>query len=1108
MNILNSVNSNKWKVRHKKTKNNKFIFIGIALGTLISGVVASTIIYTTISTSNNGTSINQITQNNTIDTSILGSNGNTLTNQSNVQIRTNGINGFEYLNVLNPDNSLSGNKLVLTTYVDGTNINYGVGLVDSDYNILSTWAMPVENDTYRWNYTTNIIPGRDNSTFFVLAGIRNITKALNTVYTGYDHTATEFENVVTTDLTSAPSIKIFKLYINNNLITSPTTNAIYDFKYPAFTDQPTYNGGLKFFTKAGNFSSNLVQQDTYAGNATYSSFGYLQYLFYGQLFQYNYSSSTNQDEFALISSYLGSDPGIGNLYGYYNNTINRPSSAFGYYEYFYNEIIVPMIEGDPTTYTTTPYVPKSGVTTTSYKTINQSGVVQEASADDQLTVDAALSIAFMMDYRAATTPRSFDNTSKLSGAMQRIGHSIYNMVPGWFLFKPNISPDWVAYGYAFPRQSYTVANRIWGTAVGTYYDKNNNQYFTLQADAAWVVNNRIFNYKMLNFNYFAIQPNQYGDAGIFQPDGTNILQFNQSPTNSFINKSMFMKVLDVDNSIVAFSTNTNQVGMFINSVGIWILRNFVLFDLSQPIVNFQYEPTLRVFATITNTNIYSFAINGDLLNNYSDENVNNRILDSRLVSISHVSGKRILADNFVYNPDDKGDLNGINIAINGLVTTVSQIYSLQTLRSNNVSTIVDVISPIQVGYQLVKDDADFTANERNIAISTLYTDYSSNQLMALFTRGSRTNGTDFVAQRGFIAPKADFNSISIQEVIVYKGSTMFGFTIKQSDLTESLQNNTYDKWQATYVDVFQDLVLSVVWYLEPSEIINNDVLRNTSVIDMVNLYTNDFNSFQNKYFNLIITRIDNRDDNAIYYLRIVDYNVNTNSITFQTTIVTDQGEIILKSGNSNQENPLNFNYTDVFSISTTDNTIMYLIIGLSVAAGLIIILGLAIGIPIHKNRKLLQNEFKLSNQKIDILTTAIGSVFSKLTKKIDSANKAQQLQSKQPLPIKNFKTLKKANSFPKTPKAPLKPNEFKPIQPIKPTNAQPPIKPSNFKPIQSNTLGDQKPTNNQTVESKNPLQDKLNKPNNSIPSSTTPQKPNFVPVNSKTPQKPIPPTKK
>ncbi|WP_033160221.1 hypothetical protein [Mycoplasmoides alvi] len=1069
MNLLNFVNSKKIKFKKGKIQNKKLIIATIGVTTLLAGV-GSTILMYSLTTSND-TSIKQIEQDNSVDTSLLVTNGNTFTDQTGVQIRTNYVNGFESIDVLSHDGSITGNKLVLTTYTNGTQLNYGVGLVDSDYNIISTWAMPIVGETYKWNYTTNIIPGSDNETFFVLAGISNIAHALNTVYTNYNSSATNFEDVVTVDLTSAPSIKIFKINVTNNIIRSDSVNPVYDFKYPTYDDQPTYNNGLKFFTKTGNFASNLIQQSGYANNSSYASFGYLQYLFYGQLFQYNYNSSDNTDEFALLSSYLGSDPGMGNLYGYYNSTINKQSSALGYYEYFYNEVLTPMIEGNPKSYTTTPYVLNSSAPTrTNYKVIDQAGNIIEAPISDQLTSDAALSIAFMTDYRAANIPSSSDNTASLTGAMTRVGHNEYNIVPGWFIFKPNISPDWVSYGYTFTNINYTTANGIWGTAVGSFYDVNNNEYLTLFAASIWVTNNRFVHFKIQNFDYFSLQYTKYGSRNIISPNNSNnILPFDVSTTSQIWNKSMFMKVLDPINRIISFSINTDKIGIFINEIGSWILSDKNLFNLSQPLINFQYNIKLKLFGVITNTNIYSYIINNNSLSNYTDNDVNSRQLDTPLISVSHVSGEIILADNFVYNPDDKGELNGVIIGINGLVTTVSQVYSIQTITdtTTNNASVIGVLSPNQVGYQVVRNDSDFSANERNLSISQLYTEYTSQQLSSLFAVGARTNGTQFVSQKGFIAPKADFSSISIQEVIVYNGNTMFGFAIKASDLAESVQNNTYDKWEAKYTDVFVNLVLSVVWYLEVSNVINNEILRATSVLDMVNMYNNDFNGFQNKFFNLIVTRIDNRNDSLQYYLRISDYNLNTNSITFHTTAVTQQGEVILAVANPSQSGSTNFNYTNVFASSIVDNTILYLIIGLSVAVGLIIILGLAIGIPMHKNRKAIQMEFKLSNKKIDVLTSAVGNVFKSLTKKIDDNKHPNLLKNKQPTPIKRTTT------------STVKP----PINPVK-TNLNQQMKPN---PIPKKPNFNVKPNVSKTAET-------ASKSTTNIHSDTIKIKPKFTPI--------------
>ncbi|WP_027124244.1 hypothetical protein [Mycoplasmoides pirum] len=1014
------INSNK---AHIKTKNKSALFItAVSFSAMLIGGI--------------GAAIGSISTNNSLNNSISQFKNNDVTNVENddtnfenVQIRTNPINGFESLELYDENNNLTGNNLVLISQPGTSGTIYGIASVDKNYNIISIWTIP-EGPDYQLNYTTNIIPGPDINTFFVLAGINNIAQALNKVYVGYDPTKTDYSEVVTANLVDAPSIKIFKLHVVNGIITPNQTDPMYDFPYPNFDDEPTYNGGLKFFTKSGLFASNLLQQTNYGSNATFNSFGYLQYLFYGQLFQYKYANTSGDlDEFALISSYLGSDTSLGNLYAYYNNIHNAQVSSIGYIEYFYDEILVPMIKGAISTYKTTPYLVEDGVTRSSYSILKPNGEIALAPDEDQLTIPAAMSLAFMLDYKPDSAPPTNDNISIMSGGMTRPGHGSLNVVPGWFLFKPDISKNWVGYGFWSVNRNYAVGNSIWMTTVGTYYNKLEQKYYSLLARQVWTTNNSFDAYTIHSFDYFSINPTQYNSANIYiSYADNNVIPFLGSTISRLWAKSPYLKLLDLTNNVFVFTTNTNQMGLAIDLKGQMVLTDSY-YNLNNSMIKFAYDNETKILSVITNKNIYSFVFNW---NNIVSDSWATDILSRQLIEnvnyIYYIPTIPLLEPSYILNPGGQGKLNGFLININSDLPD-SQIYSIQSTTLNNLGKVISSFSPKELGYQPLKDDSEFTQTEKNLSISTISSTYNSDQLKNLFVNSPRVDGLYSSIQTSFVVTKTSENDISINELIRYNNLNLIGFTIKKTDLSNVIAKNTANAWEANYENVFVISVEAIVWYVEPNTIVNDPVLNSSTVSDMNDMYVNDFDGFQNKYFNLIIQRIDNKDPNTTYLLRIYSFNVNANSISFQTVAVMPQGEVALTIGNTSQGNGSIFSYNNVFPSNLTDNTIMYLIIGITVAVALIIILGLAIGIPMRKNRKAVERQFKTSHKQIDTLTVAVGSVFKKLSTKLDKQQSSLLENKSSKMKPSSIKFSKPVDNI----KKPTTPNSN-----IKPTYKAPP----------------------------------------------------------------------
>lgn len=106
-----------------------------------------------------------------------------------------------------------------------------------------------------------------------------------------------------------------------------------------------------------------------------------------------------------------------------------------------------------------------------------------------------------------------------------------------------------------------------------------------------------------------------------------------------------------------------------------------------------------------------------------------------------------------------------------------------------------------------------------------------------------------------------------------------------------------------------------------------------------------------------------------------------------------------------------------------------------IVIALALALGLGIGIPMSQNRKMLKQGFAISNKKVDILTTAVGSVFKQIINRTSVANikkTPQMLQANK----KNEASSPSKPSAPaaKKPAGPIKPSApgAKPTAPAKP----------------------------------------------------------------------------
>ncbi|WP_033159867.1 hypothetical protein [Mycoplasmoides alvi] len=517
MNLLNkSFNLLFWN-KFFKSKVRSILFVFIILSSL--GIGAAISWFARPSSNSEQNQINLNSKHKKISSEIPnnGSHGN-------IELRRNPISNFDSIDV----NSASTNftlKLMLCTKQVNTTKDYGVALVDNHYNIISSWFISsVPNVDVSLNYTTYIVQGNSPDTFFVLAGISNLARALNLAYKHYDSSASIFNKVVSCSLQDAPTIKIFKIHVNRNEITSDNENPCYDFKYPTFKDEhSTIDGvkhfghaGLKFFTDNGIFASyNNSQQIGYAGDVTsFGAGGYYQYLFYGEMFQYNYVSDKNSDEFALLSTYMSSDPQMGNLYAYYDDSIGETVPAL-HSRSFYKNVLLKVVNLFDLPSVNSPYELDNYYSMDSkvpYKIKNPDGTIVDAPESDQLTAATAISIAFMMDYGTTDLYSSVKpctiESDIFNSKIVRIDWKLTNtyILPGWFLFKPNISPDWVAYGFFSPNWNYPDGNSIWYSIVSIEYnsDPKNKGFWATFFGPEWR-GNATFSYLVAKVDLFNLE---------------------------------------------------------------------------------------------------------------------------------------------------------------------------------------------------------------------------------------------------------------------------------------------------------------------------------------------------------------------------------------------------------------------------------------------------------------------------------------------------------------------------------------------------------------------------------------------------------------------------
>ena len=708
---------------------------------------------------------------------------------SNVVIRTNPINNFSGINISSTNNSKNC-KLVLSTVKTEKETLYGVALIDQQYNVLSNWLLSdIHGIDTSLNYTTNIIQGSNENTFFVLASISNLAKALNNVYSYYDSSSNYFDDVVKTNLDNAPSIKIFKINVLNDNISSDIDNPYYDFPYPDFSD-PFPPGpikqyaGLLFFDRLGLFYSNKNQQDV-DNHIYYGAGGYYQYLFYGQLFAYNYDN-LNEDQFALISSQLGPDPEIGNLYAYYNKKYKSCVSALDN-DMFFNDQLSSVFWNIPSDFHHAyEFNDKYKSTKKLAYTIQyQDGHIGNVSDDDALTSTAAISIAFMMDF-AIHDPVPFDNKIEIHypnimhHEFDWVHHNTYLFTPGWFLFSPRTSS--IKYSF-FVNQRDLRPLDIWFHVVSTTYDKNTKNYYSLLAGPGYLYEN-ICQYLYCKFNYFEnINSIELYDAKPIISSRTNKIADSYTTdqqTNIPIFSKPFVGKFFVEDKIVIFfdgaTYNNEKWGIFVDSKFYWI--RFIDSDIpySTPtLINFTYDNESKILSYFDNENIYSVVLN----NEFPTTKVIVKKFLMSLNSFTFISTGSMLDKNLTYSFDGINKIEATWYQVNDLLNKKKYYYIAESnIDKDNNSKIIDTLDWYEVGHSELKNDNDFTSVEKNQSIKELLNKNPSD-LKKLFQHSERVPGTSKeVENRGLLIIKVGANEVGIAEIIYYKNQLMISFANK------------------------------------------------------------------------------------------------------------------------------------------------------------------------------------------------------------------------------------------------------------------------------------------------------------------------------------------
>ena len=993
-------------------------------------------------------------------TKVIKTNSDSSSN--GIELRRNPISNFDSISVESKGIS-PGSKLMLSTKSTDKLKEYGVSLVDNHYNIITSWFISsVSNVDVSLNYTTYIIHGNSPDTFFVLAGISNLAQALNLAYDSYDSNATIFDSVVHCDLQKAPTIKIFKIHVENNQISSDKTHPFYDFKYPTFKDnnQPEAKNfgtiGLKFFTNTGLFNSyTSTQQIDYAGDiTTYGGGGYYQYLFYGQLFQYNYNTSVDNDEFALISTYVSSDREIGNLYAYYDEISKSVTSAL-HNRFFYENILKKVIDFRASRNKNEPYKLNDQYSLDQkipYKIQKPDGSIETAPESDQLTVKTAIAIAFMMDYKldkvisSSQLPYETKNPFNSTFTCVKFEGSNTYVLPGWFIFKPSISPDWVAYGYFARNSTYTSGNSIWYSIVSLNYDFNNftKKYDAIFVGPEWITNKILlcFHYQVDLFNLNNTDYEEYSafcitldsiqrDAVVYQFPTSNAVVGYPFVGKTFVNDNFFVLTsgLNNNNLVIGFPEQRNVIVVKLPNITNKINdMQFISFG------NLNYDPNSHVLTYINNLGIFSIPINKDKtqIKSIEPSEVKTSTFSKSIKTLEFVYNEPILDKSLIYSFDDQNYINGTVYYIKDASDKNSNyIYSVQSLinKTNGNVKVLELLNPTSFGHSIFKKDDEFSIAETNHSISDLLNNYSMSDLRKTFIKNERTDYTiQSITCVGAIITHADSNNVALNEVVEYNGHRMFGFAKKDG--------SNVDYWNyasVNYTNVFQQLIDSTVWYVDPKDIPLNSKLKNVTVHDLFNEYQKNFNQFQKDYFDSFVVKIDNKTSNLNYQLHVIYCDENNNEIQFSTVAVTKLGEVTLKIGNPSYHDQLKFTYKNVFKkYQAPNNAITWIIVGSAIAVISIVILGLSIGIPLNKRHKAMIKRMNMADKKVATLITALGKVFKTLNDGINSINRqnARLLEARSP----NSSPIRPAIKKPVVNK-PFKPLENKPYKKVtEPTN--------------------------------------------------------------------------
>ena len=932
---------------------------------------------------------------------------NNIALNNNVKLRVNPINNFSYLNI-KTENNCKGKKLVLTTIdLDNGKKTYGVALVDALYNIVSTWSLNNVNKTdTTLNYTTNIIPGADDHTFFVLAGICNLAKALNYVYSYYRPNSMWFDEIVRTTLFNAPSIKIFKIHVNNDQITSDVDHPFYDFKYPEFESSihsKYQNGGLLFFNKLGVFSSSKIQETGENGDDLYYGEGYYQYLFYGQQFQYNYSSV--DDEFALISSPLGVDLQMGNLYAYYDTSLKSTISALET-DNFYNNVLTKVFTKDSTSLYAynfkSPYNSSSYLT---YKIQQLNGSIIDAPEEDQLTSVAAISIAFMMDFAPSQPIKSetWDYTSSRAHQQSKfIMHDKYLFAPGWFIFRPH--DDYISY-YVYSSNDDNFKNLIWYQIASTKYVKSLASYYSFLVGPGLLYSETACSYFYVKFNYFE-------DINVVNKYESHLIEFSVKISNnnsySLFIHPVIATIFENQELVVCLDLNNKKIGISLNSNFYWIdisLKFKTLLNDSS--VTLKYDKKSQIISLITNNQIFSIPLTFN--ENYSNLYINQQVIVKNFINKisnnSYVDSEPLLdaSQKYKFQKDD-GTLEGVIYYIYDANTKKYLAYVSESNISSSSTKILDIISYDEVGYQPLKNDNDFTVSDKNKSISSLLI-LNPKSLGKLFFFGNRVSGTSNFGNRvsgtsknvkslGCVITKSTNNTICISELISYKNNVLIGFSPKQDQIT-SLQKHKFVA--SEYSNLFNHQYdESIVWYIEPSEIKTNPALSQVTISDLVNEYNSNYSKFQKKYFNLFVKKIDSKFSDLVYALNIESYDIKKNTIVFSVVVVNKSSSVIVATGNEGPyKGKQNFCYNNVFSLKSSkeqtlpdkvaiSKTETLSIVSICIGVILFILLCLGIGYAFYRHNKNVKHEILQTRKKINKLTLAVGNVFEKLNKNIEA----------------------------------------------------------------------------------------------------------------------------